>query len=136
MVVDASVAIKWFVAEPGRDAAIGLIGSGEMLVAPDLIVAEVMNVLRRKHRQQAISGQPLSDAAGAIAACFSHLVPAAMIVEETVRLALRLDHSVYDCLYLACAVILATGLATADKTFASKASQAGYSRQIVDFASV
>ena len=43
LVVDASVAFKWFAQEDGTDRALQLLERGEPIVAPDLIVAEVGN---------------------------------------------------------------------------------------------
>ena len=45
LVVDASVACKWFIAEAASDAAEALVAGGQMLLAPDLIVPEVCNVV-------------------------------------------------------------------------------------------
>lgn len=41
IVVDASVALKWYVDEEDSERALALLNSGERLIAPDLIVAEL-----------------------------------------------------------------------------------------------
>ena len=51
LVVDASVACKWFVAESGSDAAAALLAGDQMLLAPDLIVPEVCNAAWSKLRR-------------------------------------------------------------------------------------
>lgn len=51
-VVDASVAIKWFVPEIHAEAARRLLREGVTLLAPDLIWAEVANALWRKWREK------------------------------------------------------------------------------------
>jgi|KBSMisStandDraft_5_1062788.scaffolds.fasta_scaffold2191147_1 predicted nucleic acid-binding protein len=38
LVVDASAACKWFIGEPGSDAAEALAADGAVLLAPDLFV--------------------------------------------------------------------------------------------------
>ena len=43
VVIDASVALKWFVEEQGTDQAAALLAGNDLLIAPDLIVAEVAN---------------------------------------------------------------------------------------------
>jgi predicted nucleic acid-binding protein len=52
IVLDASVGVKWFVPEPGRDEALALLrqaATGEVtLVVPDLFVYEVLRTVRRK----------------------------------------------------------------------------------------
>ena len=50
LVIDASVAAKWFVDEPRRDQARDVLGRGMDLIAPDLILVEVANALRNKTR--------------------------------------------------------------------------------------
>jgi len=52
LVIDASVACKWFIAEPQSDSAEALLAGGEVLIAPDLIVPEVCNVAWLKLRQR------------------------------------------------------------------------------------
>jgi predicted nucleic acid-binding protein len=47
LVIDASVALKWFVDEPRRDQTRDVLGSDFDLVAPDLILVEVANALRQ-----------------------------------------------------------------------------------------
>jgi predicted nucleic acid-binding protein len=48
VVVDASVALKWVIEEPGSDAAVAL--RSESLIAPDLWLAEAANALWRRTR--------------------------------------------------------------------------------------
>jgi predicted nucleic acid-binding protein len=45
VVVDASVTIKWFVPEPLSDEADRLLGGGDALFAPDLLLLEFGNTL-------------------------------------------------------------------------------------------
>ena len=44
LVVDCSVAVKWFLEEPGDREALALLRAGERLIAPELIIAELINV--------------------------------------------------------------------------------------------
>ena len=48
IVVDASLAVKWAVAENLRDEARGLIQFRDRLMAPDLIFPELANICWRK----------------------------------------------------------------------------------------
>jgi predicted nucleic acid-binding protein len=50
IVVDASVAVKWLLPEPGGAAAQELLASEERLVAPSLIRTEVAAALARRAR--------------------------------------------------------------------------------------
>ena len=50
LVVDASVAVKWLIAEENSDAAHRLAASGDDLHAPRLMASEIANALWRKAR--------------------------------------------------------------------------------------
>ena len=56
IVVDGSVAAKWYFAEPGHEAADRVlearIAGEHELLAPDLIVPEFVNVLWKRVRRQ------------------------------------------------------------------------------------
>jgi predicted nucleic acid-binding protein len=56
-VVNASVAIKWFVPEIHADAARRVLREGVILLAPDLIWAEVANALWRKWRAKELAAE-------------------------------------------------------------------------------
>jgi predicted nucleic acid-binding protein len=47
-VVDASVAVKWFVPEPHTQAALRFLNGDHQLMAPDLLVPEIGNTLWKK----------------------------------------------------------------------------------------
>ncbi len=118
-VVDASVAVKLLVDEPDSGAARALAANGQELHAPRLMVAEVANALWRKARQ----GQIERADAGAAMTALSD-IPVRWNDDETVgadaaRLALALDHPVYDCVYLALAHRIGATVVTADRRFAN-----------------
>lgn len=50
-VVDASVAIKWFVTEDLHEHALTLFDQPETLIAPDLICLEIANVAWKKAKR-------------------------------------------------------------------------------------
>ena len=117
-VVDASVAVKWLVAEEGADVALELATSGQELHAPRLMASEVASTLRRKAR----SGEIDRGAAVVLLANVPDM-PVRWGADETVsaeavRLALALDRPVYDCVYLALAHRIGAVVLTADLQFA------------------
>ena len=116
-VVDASVAVKLLVDEPDSDAARELMASGEELHAPRLMASEVANALSRKARL----GQIERADAGAALAWMTD-IPVRWnddeaVSADAVRLALALDHPVYDCVYLALAHRIGATVVTADRRF-------------------
>lgn len=117
--MDASVAVKWTVAEPGRDGALRLIDYADELVAPDLLIAEAANVLRKKSKLGEITVRQSEEALRAIQLVIPRFVASPQLAEDALALAHTLDHSVYDCFYLACA-LPAARFVTADDRFISK----------------
>ena len=125
--VDASVAIKWLLPEPGSDEAQGLLDSGENLAGPGLMAVEVAAALARKSRLKEIAPQ---DADAALELWLRSLADGLVEIvrdEEDLRGAFRLaralDHRLQDCVYLALAERLQATLVTADEEFERKARQ-------------
>lgn len=121
VVIDASVALKWVLDEPGSDAVVAL-GEQE-LIAPALWLVEAANALWRNAR----IGQLTNDQA---AERFSELpnAPVATLamepyLKQALDLAAAIGHPVYDCVYLALALHHRTYVVTADHRFASAAER-------------
>ena len=108
IVVDSSVVIKWFVTEQlSADARRILDGyqSGTLtLFAPDLLNAEVGNIVWKKHRFQGLAktdAEQIVDVFRELAIAFT---PTAELLEEAFRLAVEHERTVYDALYVALSV--------------------------------
>jgi predicted nucleic acid-binding protein len=114
LVVDASVAAKWFIEEAGRAQAIRVLDMADRQ-APDLLLAEVANVVWKKTLRGQVSETQALLICGSIAHCFDVLHSSDSLIERAIAIALMLRHPVYDCLYLACAERAGARLATADR---------------------
>jgi predicted nucleic acid-binding protein len=123
-IVDASVAVKWFIEEAGTEVADGLADGGN-LAAPALIRIEVAGAISRKVRIHEIDPREAELAVGewfqSIADGVVALLPDEDYLLEAFRLALALGHALQDCLYLAAAKHHGAPLVTADAKFAAKA---------------
>jgi predicted nucleic acid-binding protein len=123
-IVDASVAVKWFIEEAGTEVADGLADGGK-LAAPALIRIEVAGAITRKVRLHEIGPREAELSVGewfqSIADGVLALLPDEAHLAEAVRLALALQHPLPDCLYLAAAKHHGVPLVTADAKFAAKA---------------
>jgi predicted nucleic acid-binding protein len=127
IVVDASVALKWSIVEPGREDALRVLDTAEELVAPDLIFAEVTNVLRKKTESGQVTREQSVAALEGLRAALGRTVPAAHLWPEALELSLTLSHPAYDCFYLAASI--GTGmLISADEKFIAKVRKAGLGR--------
>ena len=115
LVVDASVAAKWLVTETLSDKAIAVLGSPDDLCAPDLLLAEVGNILWKKARAGDLTPAAAQERFRALLAMGVTLVPAARLGERAVALALETGRTVYDSLYLALAEAEGCDFVTTDE---------------------
>jgi predicted nucleic acid-binding protein len=125
IVIDASVAVKWLLPEPGDAAAQELLASEERLVAPSLIRTEVAAALARRARFREIEPRDAETALGlwlqALRDGVISLVADEADLVTALGLTAELSHPLQDCLYLALAERLGAPLVTADKKFVIKA---------------
>jgi predicted nucleic acid-binding protein len=115
LVVDASVALKWYIAEPGSEAARHILAGGELLAAPELIVAEVCNGAWLAWRRQEITAAHHGQIAVDIAAALDRIESPLPHAGRAAAIAREIDHPVYDCFYLALSEALDAPLVTADR---------------------
>ena len=121
--VDASVVIKWFVAEPFSQESRLLLGQQLELLAPDLLLPEFANTIWKKARRREISDpQPFLAELRSLSELIE-LYPADLLIERASSLAFEMDHPVYDCLYLACAGSTGAPLITADRLLVTRARE-------------
>jgi len=125
IVVDASVAIKWSVVEPGHEEARALVSSLTPLAAPSIIVPEVANVLRKKAKRQEIEWNQAELSVMALPRTIGRLIDISAFGDRLMALVRRLDHAPYDCCYLLCAADLQATFLTEDRVLAAKAKLAG-----------
>jgi predicted nucleic acid-binding protein len=121
IVVDASVALKWVLDEPGHEAADALLD--EELVVPALWLVEAANALWRRARRGELTGDEAKERLAELA----NAPVATSAIEDDVfaaaELANALGHPVYDCLYLAAAIREGAYVVTADSRFHAIVSQ-------------
>jgi predicted nucleic acid-binding protein len=117
VVVDASVAAKWFIAEDNANNALELLGKNYELHAPDLLFLEVDNVLCKLIRRGLLSEDEGFDIHDKILAFPIRSYPYQNFREEAFHMSIETRRSVYDCLYLALAEALDGRMVTADTKF-------------------
>jgi len=131
LIVDASVAIRWYVPEDGWRDAEAILHEPDELLAPDLIIAQIGNAVWKRIRRGDI---PSGFEAGVLeraASAFDVLVPSSELGGAALKLALSLGHPIYDCLYLALCQRENAGLVTADKRLAALANEIGISTRLL-----
>lgn len=116
-VVDASVAVKLFVPEIHSAAAARALDPEIVLYAPDLIAPEFGNMLWKKVRRGEIGRDEAADILRAFANLPVEIRPSSLLLPWAFEVAVELDRTVYDSLYLALAVAEECALVTADAKF-------------------
>ena len=66
LVIDASVALKWFAKEEGHAEARAIVASDERLIAPDLVVVEAVNGAWSKWRRGELDAADVARVAQAL----------------------------------------------------------------------
>jgi len=126
LVVDASVAAKWFLPaarETLTREALQLLkrySSGELrFLVPDLFWAEFANVLWKAVRQRRWQQASAEIAVRAMRDRNFPTVPSLALLEDAFAIAAAFDRSVYDSIYLALALASKTHFVTADERLAN-----------------
>jgi predicted nucleic acid-binding protein len=126
IVIDASLAVKWFLPESGADAAADILLSDKAIIGPDMLAVEVHATLVRG----ANIDKSNRFAAEASIMQFQKMIAANEVqlirstpanIERSANLAMDLGHPMKDCIYLALAMERDCELITADARFAEKA---------------
>jgi predicted nucleic acid-binding protein len=115
VVVDASVAVKWFLPEELSTEARQLLTTEYELLAPDLLWAELGNVLWKKHRRRELDPKTASRLLRDFSRVPIELHASERWTEAALELAIRHGVTVYDGLYLALAAGNGCRVVTADR---------------------
>lgn len=122
MIVDASALVTAL-----RNAKSARTIADYEVSAPDLLVAETLNAFWKLAR----AGQTVPERSTILRVLDQiRLVPSRPHAGRAAQLAEQLDHSVYDCLYLALAEAEADVLITADARLERKARAGGLSKRV------
>ena len=115
LVVDASVVAAAFFPERHSEAARRLLLSGGDLSAPDLIYAEIANVVWKRHGRGEITAEEAAGLLSDVLELPLEITPSEQLVAAALALAVRTGRTVYDCLYVALAVQTRTVMVSDDQ---------------------
>jgi predicted nucleic acid-binding protein len=126
LIIDSSVAIKWFLPEPFSSEACRILDAyktGSLtMMAPDLINAEFGNIVWKKHVFQGLAepdAQTVIEEFGKLAFV---LTSTASLLNDAYRLAVTHKRTVYDCLYIALSLRENCQFVTADEKLVNATS--------------
>jgi len=116
-VVDASVAVKWYLEEDHAAPARRLLDGTYELIVPDLFFAEIGNVLWKRWRRGELDGDVIAETLAALDRVPCEIRSARPLLSRAMALATSLRRTVCDSLYLAVAIDTGARLVTADRRF-------------------
>jgi predicted nucleic acid-binding protein len=126
LVIDASVAAKWFLPskyEPHADVATSLLKryvSGDVrFVVPDLFWAELGNIFWKAVRQGRWQRSRAEEAIRLAQTRAFPTVSSRILLEDAFQISTSFDRTVYDSLYVALAIASKATLITADERLAN-----------------
>lgn len=119
-VVDSCVCAKWLIKEEHSGEAIGLLSSNLELVAPDIVLTEVANVLWKTVKRGLLTAEQATARLKDLPSFFSRLLPAFDLVPDALALAKAVDLPIYDCVYVVASRRTGASLVTADNKIIAK----------------
>ena len=126
VVVDASVAVKWFLPENGEAyvaEALALLDKYDEnevgIVVPDLFYVEIASAIWKAVRAGRVSQEFGDQALALLTQREFATVPSLKLLDEAFQIATTHERSVYDSLYVALAVQTNSQLITADERLAN-----------------
>ena len=126
LVVDASVAVKWFLPEAGAEPAVALLRAGHRLIAPDLLWIEVASVLWKVVRRGALTADEAERMVSDAAAFPVEMFESGTLLTDTRRIATATAGTVYDSLYVALAAREDAVMVTADERLVNALANTGW----------
>ncbi|MGB7253711.1 MAG: type II toxin-antitoxin system VapC family toxin, partial [Xanthobacteraceae bacterium] len=93
------------------------------LIAPELLVGECANILRKKVQRDELAKDEALLAARLLQAADLELLPMRSLFEAATRMSIEIDHPAYDCVYLALAAESQCRLVNADERLVRKLAQ-------------
>lgn len=116
-VIDASVAVKWYVPEVYEQEASNVQNSGNLLHAPELILPEFSNIIWKKVRLGNLTEKEGQQIVSAFCRTNLQLHSHRQLIKSAFTGAMMTNQTVYDWSYLALAISLSCQFVTADERF-------------------
>ncbi len=130
-VVDASVVAAAFFQEEHAACAGALLAGKHALLAPDLVHAEVANVIWKRCSRQEITPEEAGRLVADLRSLPLAITASSDLIEIALELAIKTGHTVYDCLYLALAMTSNCAMVTADRRLTNALAGSFLSEHIV-----
>jgi len=116
-VIDASVAVKWYIPETYEQEATGLLKGRHQLHVPELILPELGNIIWKKVKRAEITGVEAENIVAAVSRKRWMIHSHKNLLKSAYTGAEATGQTVYDWTYLSLAMSLAYEFVTADEKF-------------------
>lgn len=134
LVTDASTCCKWYFNEDHSNEARQLLTSSRyLLVAPNLALVEVSNVLWKRCHRGDLSVQDAQRVLTSLRQTVG-MIGNDLICDQALKIATHVGHSIYDCYYIALAEKLQTFAVTGDKKMVRTFAQSPWAAHILSLA--
>lgn len=130
-IVDASVVAKWFIEEEYHDAALSILNEKNRLHAPDFLLLEMDSIICKWIRCGAITAEEATELRDAFRQYPIQNHPFVSFLDSAFAIANWTGLSIYDCLYIALAVLLNARMATADRRLYEGIKNGRFKKHIV-----
>ena len=119
VVVDSSVALKWFVPEIHSEQAASLLETSIQIAAPDLLYPEAGNIVWKKVGRGELQPGEARDVVAALKRIPIAIASSSLLLDAALEIAIAHHRTVYDSLYVALAVARDCPFVTADDRLAN-----------------
>lgn len=114
LVVDATIAVRWFVAAPRWEAARALKEPGVQFFAPEIVLADIGDLLERLVAERELESDDAKLVMHTAPKAFARLFPVMLLRDRALAIALEHKLSIARCFYLALAEWEGAPLVTGD----------------------
>jgi predicted nucleic acid-binding protein len=116
-VIDACVAIKWFLPERGHEFAVEIFNNHNNMIAPDLFFIEIDAIITKKVRQKLVHLEDAKKIYDETRNLPIKIIPYLKISDIAFDLSSGLSITLYDACYLAVGIEFDQKVFTSDKRF-------------------
>ena len=130
-VVDSSIAVKWFFTEEYTDASLKILDPEIEMHVPSIFFLEIDSIICKKIRRKEISNQESQKVRNGIREMPFYVHSFEDVLEPAYQIAIQTGASIYDCIFLAIALIGNYVMVTANRRFLECIQKSQYLRHIV-----
>ena len=131
LIVDASVAAKWFVEEEYGEAALSVLDEKNQLHAPDFLLLEMDSIVCKWVRRGVVSPAEGTEVRDAFRQYPVRHHPFISFLDSAFAIANQTGQSVYDSLYVALAALLNGRMVTADRRLYGVLKNGSFAKHVV-----